>query len=121
VIRLTSAAQAQRLASKLPEVAVDRMVALEGDGGYLPEIHGEIRVAEAGDSLEMLLGELAFLDLQEGGSPFEYVVIVKENGGRVFEAVMSLGGDAALVLIVPDEEWLHPDLRAVLVDNAIAE
>ena len=121
MIRLTSAAQAQQLANMLPAVAVERMVALEGDGGYLPEIHGEIRVAEADDSLELLLGELALLDMQEGWSPFEYVVVVQENNGRVFEAVMALGGDASQVLIIPDEEWLHPDLREVLETHAVEE
>jgi hypothetical protein len=122
MIRLTSAAQAQRLANMLPAVAVERMVAFEGtDGRYNPEEHGEIRVAELGDSLDQLLDEGAHVAVLEGWSPFEYVFVSVEHGRRIFEALVSLGGDASLVLIVPDEPWIDPALRSVLEADAVKE
>jgi hypothetical protein len=122
MIRLTSAAQAQRLAIMLPAVAVERMVAFEGtDGRYDPQEHGEIRVAELGDSLDLLLDEGAQAAVLEGWSPFEYVFVTVERGRRIFEAVVPLGGDAALVLIVPDEPWLDPALRTILEAEAVEE
>jgi len=122
MIRLTSAAQAQRLASMLPAVAAERMAAFEGtDGRYNPEDHGEIRVAEQGDSLSQLLDEEAQAAVLEGWSPFEYVFVTVERGRRIFEAVVPLGGDAVLVLIVPDEPWLDPALRAILETEAVEE
>jgi hypothetical protein len=106
----------------LPAVAVTRMTALEGqDGKYDPKQHGSILVVEEDDVLDQIFDELTLLDLQEGWNPFEYVVAVQEERGRVFEAVMSLGGDAAMVLIVPDESWLHPELRTALESVVLEE
>jgi hypothetical protein len=106
----------------LPAVAVERMVAFEGrDGRYDPEEHGEIRVVEAGDALDQLLDEGAHVAVMEGWSPFEYVFVTMERGQRIFEALVQRGGDAALVLIVPDEPWLDPALRAVLEAEAVEE
>lgn len=120
MIKLTSAAQARRLAGKLPAIAVERMVQFEGyDGCYDPEEHGYILVLEEGDQIESevpMLGESELLAvLDDGESLFEYVFFVRENGRRVFEATVPLAGEAMLVLIVPEEPWVDERLLRALI------
>lgn len=111
MIELRSAARARELANMLPAVAVQRMVAFEGDdGAYDPEAHGHIVVLEEGDTIEQLLP-----DFDYQAPPFEYVYRVS----GVFEAVVQLAGDAVLALIIPDAPWLDARLRDVLSQHEI--
>ena len=120
MVKLNSADQARSLAGTLPAVAVERMMQFEGDdGGYDHEDHGYILVLEKGDDLRRdfpMLGECGLLGhlAQEGFPSFEYVVSVRENGRRIFEATIPLAGDAMLVLIVPEEPWVDSRLLRVL-------
>ena len=95
------------------------MVQFEGeDGFYDPEEHGFILVLEEGDELRgvPVVGEScasARID-DDWQPPFEYVFFVRENGRRIFEAAVSLAGDAMLILIVPEEPWVDARLMMIL-------
>lgn len=122
MVKLTSVAQARQLSGVVPALAVERMVQFEGDDGcYDPEEHGYIMVLEEGDLIERdfpILGEDGLDAILEGEwlSPFEHVSYVREKDRRIFEATIPLGGDAMLVLIVPEAPWV--DRRLLLVLDA---
>lgn len=116
MIRLTSARQARALRETLYELAVLRMVQLEGtDGRYDPEIHGHVVVLQEGDDPVRdfpEFGEAGLLTAVADGWPlFDYVEGFDENGLLLFEAVCHLDDERTVAAIIPDAPWLDPRLR----------
>lgn len=126
MIKLTDVQQARRLRGRVPDLAILRMEQLAA-GGNVPGEENYVVVVEEGDDLERdfpvagRFGLLSALDDLWGESQFESVRFVRENGVRVYAAVLRADDASTVTFVVPDAPWLDDRLSLLLRVDAPEE
>ncbi len=124
MIRLKSSSQILTLETKIPEIAIKRMIQFEGyDGLYDPDRHGYLIIIDDGDDLVNDIPEGGPLGLHthledEFQSQFEYVSSTVEDGIVIYEAVMQVDNEKNIAVFIAETFPLHPQLRLVLENEA---
>ena len=114
MIRLYSPEQALALRGTIPELTITRSLQFQSDG-YDHEEHGHIIVIQEGDELSRVpeIGPEGLFD-SEGFPTYEYIEAFTEDGRTVYEVVFQIDDSRTIAVIIPDEPWLEPLLRATL-------
>ena len=115
MVRIYSIQQALALRGTIPELAVIRSIQFMGDG-YSPEEHGHIIVIQEGDNLSQVyeIGPNGLCNEKEIPA-YEFLESFIEGDHIVYEAVYQIDDSRSVAVIIPDEPWLDPALRNVLL------
>ncbi len=113
MIHIYSIQQALSLRGTIPELAIIRSLQFMSDG-YSPEEHGYIIVIQEGDDITQIkeIEDGLFID---DVPTFEFVEAFVDGDQIAFELVFQLDDSRTIAVIIPDEPWLDPDLRSVLL------
>ena len=140
MIKITSAAQAIELNKRLnkrlhkqqqhniPDIVISHMQQFEGeDGLYHPDIHGYILWLQQDDDISNIpdIAEHGLITiLEECDQPycqddyqpycFEHVELHQQKDHNIYEMIISIDADKAIVIFVKDAPWLDKRLKTAL-------
>lgn len=114
MIRLKSLQDVLEHKDTIPTLAYIRGIQFCGSQGYHSDIDGWIVVFEKGDDLTQIT-EIGVENHDHILDSCEFVESFVDVDRLVFEVVFQLDDARTVALIVPDERWLDPELRKVLL------
>ena len=91
-----------------------RSIQFMGDG-YSPEEHGHIIVIQEGDDITQYQGDGEDGLFIDDIPTFEFVEAFVDGDQVAFELVFQLDDSRTVAVIIPDEPWLDPSIRNLLM------